>query len=120
MTAQAVTEVDVASGSIVVNDYVKRSVRVLAIHEHEVEQISFMNGISSLCFSIGAGLLSFAAGLWVNAAFQNELSPEGRVLTTIGAPTAVLFAAVAFILAFVALAKRGSMLTTIKSQSTSQ
>ncbi|TPM39361.1 hypothetical protein FJ951_27010 [Mesorhizobium sp. B2-2-3] len=90
---------------------------MLAIHEHEVHQISFMNGLSSLFFSIGSGLLSFAVGLWANAAFQNGSSPEGRVLTSVGAPVALLFAVVAFGVGILAVKKRGSLLATIEAQS---
>lgn len=108
------------SGSIVENSYVRRSVRVLAIHEHEVESISFLNGLASGLFSLTSAFVSFAVATWVNVAFQTVLSPEATILAKFVSPAAVILGGVAAYAGWVALRKRGSTLTTIKAQSISQ
>lgn len=110
-------ESPLTAGSIVVNDYVRRNVKVLAIYEHEAEHISFMNGLSTLCFSLMSAFFSFAIGIWVNAAFQNELPPVAVILSKVVGPGAVVLGVISGILGMVALRKRGSTLNEIKSQS---
>ena len=107
----------IASGSIVVNNYVKRNVRVLAVHEHEVDQIAFFNSLSTVCFSIASALFFFAVGIWVNAAFQEEITPAGDILATVVARGGILLSIVALIVGVVTMRKRQSLLEVIKVQS---
>ncbi|MBB6013502.1 hypothetical protein HNR59_002891 [Aquamicrobium lusatiense] len=104
------------SGSIVVNDYVQRSVKVLAIHEHEVEHISFMNGLSAFCFSTMSAFASFAAATWVSASLQSTITPATQILTTVIGPGALILGVIVGILGFLVLRRRGSTLKTIKGQ----
>ncbi|XNY07068.1 hypothetical protein ACMFL9_26635 [Sinorhizobium meliloti] len=116
-SVQSDLETPLITGSIVVNDYVRRKVKVLAIYEHEADQISFMNGLGTLCFSLMSAFFSFAIGTWVNAAFQNELTPAATILAKVVGPGAVALGIVAGVLGRIALSKRGSTLRDIKSQS---
>jgi len=109
-----------SSGSIVVNNYVQRNVRVLAIHEHEVEDISFMNGLSSACFAVMSGLISFAVSTWVNVAFQAEITATTSILSSVVSPTAIFLGIGFGIAGLFALKRKKSTLATIKAQSNSQ
>ncbi|WP_162791696.1 hypothetical protein U0027_06055 [Agrobacterium tumefaciens] len=109
-----------SSGSIVVNNYVQRNVRVLAIHEHEVEDISFMNGLSSACFAVMSGLVSFAVSTWVNVAFQTEITATTSILSSVVSPTAILLGLGFGVAGILALRRKRSTLAVIKSQSISQ
>lgn len=114
------SEPTLTSGSIVVNNYVQRNVKVLAIHEHEVDNVSFMNGLSSVCFSIMSALVGFSVSTWVNAAFQSEWSPAARILSSVVAPGACILAVLFLVAGLLALDRKNSTLKTIKSQSISQ
>ncbi len=110
----------ISGGSIVVNDYVKRNVRVLAIHEHEVESISFMNGLSAACFAAMSGLVSFAFSTWVNAIFQTELSAGANIMIMVVSPLSILLGIGFGVTGLLALRRKKSTLATIKAQSLSQ
>ncbi|WP_333899599.1 hypothetical protein [Agrobacterium pusense] len=114
------TQPQLSSGSIVVNNYVQRNVRVLAIHEHEVEDISFMNGLSSACFAIMSGLISFAISTWVNVAFQAEMTAPATILSSVVSPAAIVLGVGFGVAGSLALRRKKSTLATIKSQSISQ
>lgn len=109
-----------SSGSIVVNNYVQRTVRVLAIHEHEVDDISFMNGLSSACFAVMSGLGSFAISTWVNVAFQTQMSPTAEILSSVVSPIAFCIGLGFGVAGICALKRKKSTLATIKAQSLSQ
>lgn len=113
-------EPKLSSGSIVVNDYVQRKVQVLAIHEHEVDHISFMNGLSSACFAMMSAAFSFAVSTWVNVAFQAQLSPAASILSSVVSPVAIVIGAGFGLAGWLSLRKKSSTLETIKKQSISQ
>jgi len=92
-------------------------VTVMAIHEHEVDHIGMMNGLSAACYSIMASLLSFVLGVLANAAFTDVWPPESRILVYVVAPICGVLAVVFLVAGIVAGAHRKSVLTRIKQQS---
>lgn len=105
------------AGSTVENLYVQRTVTVLAVHEHEVDDLSFMNTLAIVCFSFFSGLLAFAAGAWANAAFAETLTPKGAAMMEVVVPVCVVLALCFGAGGIVSLCRRGSTLTKIREQS---
>jgi hypothetical protein len=105
------------SGSLVENLYVKRTVTVLAVHDHEVEDISFMNTLSTACFSLASAFVAFAVGILTNAAFVEKVTPAGRAAMLVGVPLCV-FSAIVFICGgWIASSRRKTTIDQIRKQS---
>ena len=105
------------SGAMVENLYVKRTVRVLAVHQHEVHSISFMNTLATVAFSVASAFIGFGAGILTNAAFADTMTPLATAAMELGAPLCFASAIIAIVLGCIALAKRKSTLTQIEEQS---
>lgn len=97
----------------------KREVRAYPIFETELNSIAFLNTVSIVFFSVGSAFISFAIGIWTNAAFAERLTPEGVVLSKIGGPALCIAAALCYGLAIWALVTRRSEWQKIKDASKS-
>ncbi len=107
-------------GATITTAYVARSVRAFAVLESEVHTLSFFNTLAATLFSVASAFLSFAVGIWSNAAFTDKATPAGAILAKVGAPVLCVLAVVALCLALWALRARGSTLTTIRNESRSE
>jgi hypothetical protein len=107
----------VAQGSTVQMLYVRRAMKVYALPESELKGVALMNTLASVFFSAGSGFLSLGIGIWVDSAFQEELSPAGEILAKVTAPAAMVVAAIFGCLGIWALRARGSSLKTIQQES---
>lgn len=106
-------------GSTVENVYVKRTVTVLAVHEHEVQDISFMNTLATTAFSISSVFIGFGGGILTNAAFADTITPTARAALRMGVPLCLIAAFIAAWLGWIAITRRKSTLAQIKEQSES-
>jgi nitrate reductase gamma subunit len=104
-------------GALVENLYVRRTVRVLAVHEHEVQDISFMNTLATVAFSVAGTFLGFAVGILTNAAFVDKMTATAKAALMIGVPLCVVVAIIAVALGLVSLGRRKSTLQQIRQQS---
>lgn len=110
---------DSPRGATVKTTYVEREVKVLAVFDTEVDAISSLNAQATVFFSVGAGLISLAGGIWTTAVFSEKLTAAGQVATDVGAPVLGALSLIFFGLALWAWWKRRSALNTIKKQSRS-
>jgi hypothetical protein len=108
-----------AGGAYVENLYVRRKVTVLAVHEHEVDDIAFMNTLSTACFSLCSASVAFAVGILTNAAFAEKLTATALGALQIGVPLCVVTALVFAVGGFIALRRKDSTLGKIRRQSES-
>ena len=109
--------INTQSGAVMEAFYVRRSVKVLAIQEHEVDHIAFLNTQSTIFFSLSSALFFFAIGIWVNASFQETMTPAATLLSKVGAPASILLSLVCVAIAVWCLCRRKSQLDHIKEQS---
>jgi hypothetical protein len=104
-------------GATVSAFYVEREVKVFALHEYEVDNLSSLNADSSTFFSLGSILITLGLSIKINAIFYADLTPEGHVAEAYAFPI-LLFVGVVFVLVGVrAVYKRASILSKIKNQS---
>jgi MFS family permease len=108
-----------APGAFVENLYVRRTVTVLAVHEHEVQDIAFMNTLATIGFAVATAFAGFGVGILTAAAFADRIGDTARATLEIGLPICGLVAVIAIILGCVSLGRRKSTLTQIKQQSKS-
>lgn len=114
------TATNTQRGATITNSYVERQAKAYAVFESEIETISLMNTLATTRFSFGAAFLSFAIGIWTNAAFvTDKIPPEGAILAKVVAPIFCVLAAAGFILGAWALWSRHQIWKTIVSQSSS-
>jgi hypothetical protein len=74
--------------------HVERSMTVYPVVEAELNTIAVMNVLSGIAFSITGVFLGFAANIWINAAFYQELPPEARVMVIYGAPLCIILSVI--------------------------
>lgn len=55
-------------GATVKNTYVARQARIYPINDSQIEAIGTFNVLANICFAVGIGLLTFALGLYIDAA----------------------------------------------------
>jgi hypothetical protein len=107
-------------GATINTTYVEREMKAFAVFEAEMQALASLNTQATIFFSVASGLLSFAVGIWTNAAFYERLSAAGLIATGYLAPLLLLLAAVFYALAIYASVKRTKTLRTIREQSRSQ
>lgn len=107
------------TGALVRTVYATRTMKVYAIPENELRSLSLLNTLSMAFFSASSGFLSFAIGLWINAAFQSTLTPAGKILSIVGAPIAVILSIIFGGLGIWAWKTRKSGLETVEKESSS-
>ena len=99
---------------------------VYPVLETDLQAISMFNGLTATFASVGAGFLTFALGLIVQAIFVasgpaeegNELKGATEALTYVGAPVCLVMAVLFAALAFWAYKSRGTRLADIEEQTT--
>jgi hypothetical protein len=103
-------------GATVTNSYVGREVMVYAVFETEVDSLSSLNAQATVFFSVGTGLLSFAAAIWINRAFYTDIPPAAQLATSVGAPILLALSVVFFGLAGHAWYSRSKIIRRVRSQ----
>lgn len=93
-----------ANGSTITAVYVERKVKVFAVHEPELDNISYLNTISLLIFSTASFLLSVA----VKDGFNSDVWSKQTTWVSIGL----------YILGAMALFIKKSIVKKIKDEST--
>ena len=94
------------------------SSRVKYHTENELNQISHLNTLSTIFFSVGSALISIAIGVWVDAAFQTEpISATAEVLKSVVLPIIVVLGVLCYAGGIWQICARKSMLNTIKKES---
>ena len=101
----------------VTHAYVERELKVYAVLESEVKTFAMFNSISTGCFSVGAGLVSLAGGIWTNAAFVTDQTAAGEILSGVVAPVLCSLSAIFFFAGMYARTMRGDALEAIKRES---
>ena len=66
-------------GAVVTTTYVERQMKAYAVYEDEVSSLSYLNTQSTIFFMVASSLVSFALGIWTNAAFATDLTPAGEI-----------------------------------------
>lgn len=94
-----------------------RRTRVYNVLEHEMDNLTTWNTISTSLVGIGSFLFSLAVTLWVENQLSPTASPAGEVMLVAGAPLALILAVVCYGLAMLFFRKRGGTLRRIKSES---
>lgn len=106
-------------GATVKTTYVERQVMAYAVFETEVEALSSLNTQATIFFSVASAALSFSAGIWTNAAFAAQPTPEATIASHIVAPSFLILAAIFVGLGIHAWLRRASAVAAIRRQSTS-
>lgn len=107
-------------GATIRTVYGEREVRILAVLENEVSSLSTFNMLTTVFLSVGASLISLAVGIWTNAAFASQPTPEGTILSRFVGPLLCALSLVMFGLAHWAYKTRKSTLDTIRSETKSK
>ncbi len=69
-------------GSTISTAYVQREVKVYGVLESEGKTMALFNTLSTTFFSLSAGSLFCAIGIWANASFSEKMTPAGEILST--------------------------------------
>lgn len=104
-------------GSIVENNYVRRSSKVFAVYEHELSSISNLNDSHTRWNGAGWACASFAVGIWTNYFFQQTPIPTSEILAKVVAPIMLVLTVVCFIIAFKAKRDLATSVSEIKKES---
>lgn len=107
-----------SQGALVVPHYVGRKMTFYAIQENEVKASSFANTLAMVAFSVASGLLTLGLGIWIEAQFQEKVSPAGMVLSDVVSPVLWGLSLIGFVMGALALRYRSSMMRVIKTEST--
>jgi hypothetical protein len=95
-------------------------VKAYPIFESELESLSFLNTMTLVFFSVGSAMVSFAFGIWTNAAFAEKLTAEGVVASNYGAPALLIAAVICYGLGGLSLYSRRQQWLKIKAESTAR
>lgn len=112
--------VDTGRGATILTAYTEREVKAFPIFENELESLSFLNTMTLVFFSVGSAFVSFAIGIWTNAAFADKLTPEGIVAAKYGAPLLCVLSLAAYVLGIIAMFSRSSQWAKIKAHATTK
>lgn len=104
-------------GATIRTAYAEREVKAYAIFENEVQTLTMWNTLAGISTALGTAALSFAVGIWTNAAFAEKLTPEGIVVSKFVAPALCIVAAVGYGLAIWAIKSRGKTWNAVKTES---
>jgi hypothetical protein len=100
------------------NLYVRRRVTVLAVHEHELADITFMNTLAIASFSVASGFTTFAGGIYTSALFAERPTALAMAAIQVGAPACLVAAAMFAVLGLSALVRKRRTLVQILEQTT--
>lgn len=105
-------------GATILTAYGKREVKAYPVLEPEVDAIAFFNTLTLVFSSLGSAALSFAIGIWTNAAFAERFTPEAIILAKFVAPALCVVAGILFLLALWSRNSRKSTWEKIKLKTT--
>lgn len=106
-----------STGAAVKTLYVDRVLTAYAVHESEVEMLSYLNTQATVFVSLASALLSFAGGICTNAIFATELTPAGQLAIIIAVPTLGVLALVFIGLSVNAVYRRRTAWSMVRRQS---
>jgi hypothetical protein len=113
--------ISVAERADIRTAYLEREVKTYAIFENEVHTISMWNTLAGVFTSAGAATLSFAIGIWTNAAFAEKATAEGNILSHVVVPA---FCVVTLICSGIAIwaivSRRGTWTASSRSETSSR
>ncbi len=118
-SADPAISTNIGRGATILTAYAERQVKAYPIFETELDSISFLNTQVLVYFSVGSALLSFAVGIWTNAAFAENLTPAGTLLARVAGPLLCVASAAAYLLGLNARRSRVSQWMKIKQESVS-
>lgn len=113
--SQSFTQVQ--SGAAVQPQYGTRKMQMYLINEAEVNQLSSLNGLATIFFSLGSFLASAAIGIYVNAIFYDTLTPAGAIAKGYVVPTVGIVSLAFFGIAFYSMYQRSNVWKTIRRES---
>jgi hypothetical protein len=96
--ARGIVEGDIPKGATISAAYGKREVKTYPVLENEFDNLSSLNTLAIVFFSVGSFLLSAAIGVWVNAVFNVQLTPAGEVASKWVAPGVLVLSVVFYAL----------------------
>jgi hypothetical protein len=111
---------DSTRGATIRTAYAEREVKAYAIFENEVQTLTMWNTLAGIFMSLGAACLSFAVGIWTNAAFAEKLTPEGVIFSKFVAPTFCLLTLVSWGIAIWAVYSRSRTWEDVKAETKAQ
>ena len=107
------------AGASFSHNYLRRTVTVYGVMEHEMDNLTTWNTLGSIFYSVSAFCVSFALTLYLEDQVSPERTPAGELLISGGVPFAILGGIVSFGLGVWFTWKRGGTLKRIKKESES-
>lgn len=111
--------ISTSSGAAVEMVYVTRSMLSYAVNENELQNISTMNGLTSLFLALATGLIGIALGILQVWAMEDSLSDTGEAVAKFAIPILALLALGFCIAAGTTWNSRRMQINTIKRESSS-
>ncbi len=105
------------TGAVVRLVYMERSMMCYVVQENELKQLSNLNTQALILFSIGSALLSIALTIWLDASFEQTLTPIAQLLVSYAAPFLTFLSIVVYGFGIWVLCARKSFLKTIRKES---
>lgn len=88
-----------------------------AVHENELEMLSYLNTQATVFLSVASALASFAFGIWTNAMFAESMTPVGELASTLAAPLLIALSLLFVWLGVFAIKRRQVTWTLVKRES---
>jgi hypothetical protein len=104
-------------GATMQPQYMVRTMKCYAVQETEMEMVDTFIGQATTFYSTSSALVSFAASIWINAAFATTLTDTAKLSAFYFAPLCVIGSIVFVKLGYDASRKRKTLWATIKAQS---
>ena len=87
------------------------------VYEHEMDNLSIWNTISTALFAASSFCLSLAITLWLTEQVSPTSTPAGKLFLAVGAPLSLLVCAATALMGIHFIRKRGGTLRRIKGES---
>lgn len=104
-------------GSTVRPTYVQRNPTVYGVFEHEMDNLTTWNLISSIFFSFGSACLAFCLTLFLESSVSTTQTDVFKAIYAIGMPAGIGLSIVFYLLGILFWWKRGGTLRRIKTES---
>lgn len=91
--------------------------KIFPVAEHELEALTTMNTLHTVLLTLASGFISLAIGIWITNAFTEKVTPEGSVLSSVGAWILILLGALCVAGCFWTRRKRKSIWDKIVEES---
>ena len=82
---------DFPGGATMRPQYMGRTMTTYPVSEPEMDQISILSAQVTTRFTVASFLFALGAGIWTNAMFATDLTPEGRLASHYVAPLLLVF-----------------------------